>query len=112
MAHQAIIFALESWVERPLTTSTLFIIPRTLSHAWVGLSRHLVELGTWKPNDFDLLQPPLLPIPFVVLHLATYTRVLPIDRTRLDQAPLSQERRWHQQQAAVVRSLLPSSLDH
>jgi hypothetical protein len=112
VARQAIIFVLESWVERPLTTSALFVIPRTLSHAWVGLSRHIIELGTWKPSDFDLAHPPLLPIPFVVLYLAPYTRVLPIDRRGVDEPPLSQERRWHQQQATFVRGLLPSTLDH
>jgi len=33
LARQAIIFTLETWVEKPLTTSALFFIPRTLSHA-------------------------------------------------------------------------------
>jgi hypothetical protein len=110
IARQVIIFVLETWVERPLTTSALFIVPRTLSHAWTGLSQHLDELGTWKPQDCDLTNPPLLPIPFVVLCLNTYTRVLPLDNRGVDSTPFPPERRWHRQQAADMRGLQPRPL--
>jgi hypothetical protein len=111
VARQAIIFVLESWVECPLTTAALFFVPRTLSHAWSGLSRHLVELGTWRPSEFDLTHPPLLPIPFVVLYLGPFSRTVSLDRGQLDHRPISGDRRLHVQQAEDMRGLQGISLE-
>ena len=52
LACQVITFILETWVERPLTTSALFFIPWTVPAFWLGLSRYLIELA-----KFPLLTP-------------------------------------------------------
>lgn len=46
VARQALTFMLETWVERPLTTSGLFFTPRVIPAFWHGLSRHMRELPT------------------------------------------------------------------
>jgi hypothetical protein len=50
IARQVLLFMLEVWSERPLTSSSLFFIPRTVPAFWWGLSRHLVELPTIYPH--------------------------------------------------------------
>jgi hypothetical protein len=78
IARQALIFALEAWVEKPLTSSSLFFIPRTLAGSWRGLSRHLDELILLKsPRLLQLINPPVLPIPVAVRYLASHARCLP-----------------------------------
>ena len=78
---------------------------------WQGLSRHLVELGSWQATDFDLRQPPLLPIPFVVLLLDTHERSLPNSDSRLDPNPLPRGYRGHQREADDMRELSGVNLD-
>ena len=110
IARQAITFMLESWVESPLTTSALFFVPRTVPAFWFGLSRHLVELETLAPRSFPLHNPPLLPIPIVVLYLPPHTRRLPT-KDRLGKAPPPPEARWHREQADKMRGLPPRSIE-
>ena len=50
LARQVLIFMLETWAEKPLTSSSLFFIPRTVPAFWGGLSRHLIELPTIYPH--------------------------------------------------------------
>lgn len=70
LVRQVIIFILETWVERPLTTSALFFVPRILLSFWRGLSKHLIELDDCiRPELTCLSRPPTLPIPVVVLFL-------------------------------------------
>jgi hypothetical protein len=108
IARQAISFALETWVERPLTTSALFFVPRTLMAFWHGLSRHLVELAPIYPHKTVMKYPPALPIPITVLYLPCHVRTLPLPR--LDTPPLPNDARWHRQQAAHMRGLPPRAL--
>ena len=108
LARQVITCAIEAWCERPLTTSSLFVVPRVMTAQWKHLSRHVVEVGTFTPDQLCLNQPPMLPIPIVVLYLPPHTRVLP--PPRMDPPSFSAAQRWHRQQAALVRGLQPHDL--
>ena len=111
IARQLLTFVLERWVERPLTTTALFFIPRIISDVWRGISRHLRELPTIYPHETAMRHPPVLPIPIIVLYLPPHQRTLPdIDR-RLDRSPISSEGRWHREQAAFVRGLQGGNID-
>jgi hypothetical protein len=43
LARQTIVRFLEAWVESPLDTSAIFVVPRIVASFWHGLSRHVVE---------------------------------------------------------------------
>jgi hypothetical protein len=110
IARQVLIFMLETWAERPLTTRSLFFIPRTVPTFWWGLSRHLVELPTIYPHLTPLRYPPLLPIPIVVLYLPPHERSLST-KDRLAWPAVPANAFWHRQQAAMLRGLSPKSIN-
>jgi hypothetical protein len=103
LARQCLIGVLESWIERPWTTSALFFIPRTLARCWTGLSKHIKLLDTLQPHLTPLTHPPLLPIPVLVLYLPPHTPVPP--PRWMEHAPKPQGFRWHEREAARMRSL-------
>ena len=109
LARQVLIFMLETWAERPLTSSSLFFIPRTVPAFWWGLSRHLIELPTIYPHLTPLRYPPLLPIPVVVLYLPPHQRCLST-KDRLARSAVPADAFWHRQQAALLRGLPPKSI--
>ena len=104
-----IISLLETWVERPHTTSSLLFVPRVVPGFWSGLSRHLVELAEFKPSEFPMRFPPVLPTPFVVLCLAPHTRRSPSVDRRLVTAPHIKGARIHQRLADDVRGMSEST---
>ena len=110
IARQVITFMLESWSECPLTTSSLFFVPRTVPAFWWGLSRHLVELPSIYPHLTPLRCQPRLPIPIVVLYLPPHERSLPT-KDRLARPPMAANAFWHRQQAALMRGLPPQPVD-
>ena len=110
MARQCISLALEAYIERPLTTSALFVVPRVVQAFWWGLSKCLHELPTIFPHKTPLRIPPRVPIPVIVLYLPPHERVLPPLSNRLERIPRSRAERWHLDQAAFVRRLPPTQL--
>jgi hypothetical protein len=110
IARQVLTFMLETWAERPLTTPSLFFIPRTVPTFWWGLSRRLVELPTIYPHLTPLRYPPLLPIPIVVLYLPPHERSLST-KDRLAWPAVPANAFWHRQQAAMLRGLSPKSIN-
>jgi hypothetical protein len=109
IARQVITFALETWSERPLTTSFIFLVPRVVPAFWWGLSRHVKELGTIYPHKTPLPRPPTVPIPVIVLYVCPHTRTLPT-KDRLARVALPANAEWHKREAASVRGLPPRSL--
>ena len=104
IAHQCLIGILEAWVERPLTTSALIFVPRTMVGNWSSLSKHLQELTVLDPRSTPFSHPPELPIPIIVLYLPSHTRSLP-SSSPLDPSPVPNRYRWHQRAAEAVRGL-------
>jgi hypothetical protein len=111
LARAVLIGILEAWVERPLTTSALVFVPRTVMDQWSGLSRHIRELDTIFPHKTPLRFPPRLPIPIIVLYLAPHSRVLP-PTPRLDTSPKPTGFRWHDREAERMRRLPASDRPH
>jgi len=107
IARQAIIFTLQAWCERPLTTSAMFVVPRILPAFWRGLSKHIQEITVLYPTTFQFRVPPLLPIPVVVLYLPPHTRSLPLPSSGVEPVAPSSGSAWHDRQAEAVRRLPP-----
>jgi hypothetical protein len=106
MASQTLSFVLQSWVERPYTTSALFFIPRILQREWRKLSRHLLELTPLLPTTNPTRQHPqahLLPV--TVLFLPKFVPSLSLPNCRMDGFTVPKHARWHRQQADVLRGL-------
>lgn len=104
---------LETWVERPLSTAAVFVIPRILQSSWMGLSRHVRVIGEYRPHDMPPQEPtPLLPVPIVVLFLPCFHRTLtPLSvDARLDSTSRTPGARWHRQQATSMRGVQPLPL--
>jgi hypothetical protein len=101
---------LESWSECPLTTSSLFIVPRTDPAFWWGLSWDLVELPSLYPHLTPLRYQLRQPIPIVVLYLPPHEHSLPTE-DRLARPPLAANAFWHRQQAALMHGLLPKPVE-
>lgn len=78
-AAQVLSLYLKLWLEHPLTTSALFVIPRVLTRDWQFLSQYVITLGEVQPQSTPCLQHTL---PMVVLYIPTHVRTLPI--TRMD----------------------------
>lgn len=109
LARQVLTFVLESWVERPRSTSALFFVPRTVPAFWLGLSRHIVELTTLHPHQISLPTPGTLPIPVIVLYLPPHQPTL--SSNRLDNTRPTPQVRWHREQAAQMRRLPPRPVE-
>jgi hypothetical protein len=104
VACQALRFFLDAWIEAPLTTAGLFMIPRILQRDWAFLSKHV--------NETVVIYPSALPshlhcnslIPLVLLYVPCYVRSLPLPRLdKLTNRTVYEH--WHYQQAEYVRGL-------
>jgi hypothetical protein len=104
IARQALRFFLDAWVEAPLTTAGIFMIPCILERDWAFLSKHIHEMVVIYPSA---LPPPLRYdslIPLVLLYVPCYVRSLPISRLdKLTNRTIYEH--WHYQQAEYVRGL-------
>ena len=110
-ARQCITFVLNAFIERPLTTSALFVVPRVLQAFWWGISRYVREVETLYPHVTPLRLPPRVPIPVVVLYIQPHERCLSPSPLRLEFLPRGRHQRWHAHQAALVRGLPPAPVD-
>jgi hypothetical protein len=104
VARQALRCFLDAWVESPLRTAGLFLIPRVLQKDWGFISKHVCETVVIYPRALPVHLRYDSLIPLVLLYIPFYVRALPIarmdeltDRTIYEQ--------WHQQQAEYVRGL-------
>ena len=110
MARQLLCFLLGRWVESPWDTAAFIVVPRVLQRQWMNLSKHVEEVGLYQPSEFPFSGTQQLPIPVVVLKIATYHRSLPPpsepdDLSGLDAPSRPKDYKWHQQQAECVRRL-------
>jgi hypothetical protein len=89
MASQAISHVLSAWVERPHTSSALFIVPRVMTRSWQYLSKHIQTLATIPTNSTPFISHP---VPVIILYLPCYIRSLPPPPSdRLDKLTFSNE---------------------
>jgi hypothetical protein len=61
IAAQLLYFLLTCYVERPLMTAFMIVVPRVLQRRWGRASRHVVEVGVYKYQDIPALPHSKLP---------------------------------------------------
>jgi hypothetical protein len=110
IARQVIVHVMSLGVESPWGTQVFIFVPRILQHQWGNLSKHVHEVGIFQPGEFPLSPLQHLPIPVVLLQIATYKRTLPSIRdedmaARLDGPPAPPDARWHRNEAELLRGL-------
>jgi hypothetical protein len=103
VASQLIYALLLCYVERPLTTAMLIVLPRVLQRRWSRASRHVVEIVVYPRKDVPTVCPALLTIPVVVLYIPFHVCCLP--EPRLDSPAETALRLIHRQHATFVRRL-------
>ena len=102
LAQPLLTFLLNSWVECPYTSAVLLFIPRVLEGSWRHLSRYVIEADVIYPHKTQLLRPPELPIPIVVLLIPTH--VCSLSPRWLDKAS-NPAPAWHTAEASLMRRL-------
>jgi hypothetical protein len=104
VARQLFGYLLSQWIESPLDTSFVALVPRVMQREWAYLSRYMQRIGAFKWAEVPCSGTAnTLPIPVVVLYTAPHRRVLPAHRQR--KPPLPAAARWHREQADAMRGL-------
>jgi hypothetical protein len=104
IAPQLLHTLLQVYVEAPLTTAMIIIVPCVIQKRWSRLSRSVVEIGRYPLSILPHTSDFLLQIPFVLLYIPYHHRSLP--SARLDTSTSTALRRHHRQQATLVRGVL------
>jgi hypothetical protein len=107
VAAQLLYLFLQLYVECPLTTSFLILVPRVLQKRWSRISRHVLELGVFPRDSIPIAQQSVLTIPLVLLFVPMHTRTL--TAPRLDAPAPSALRLQHRQHATQMRGMLQAS---
>jgi hypothetical protein len=107
LAAQLLRFLLLSYVESPLATACMILIPRVLPRRWSRISRTIVEIGTYQRDSIPFGCHTSLTIPAVLLDLPFHVRSLP-DIDRLDSSPTSAAQKLHETAASHLRGMLES----
>jgi hypothetical protein len=104
VARQALRCFLDAWVESPLHTAGLFMIPRVLQKDWGFISKHICETIVIYPRELPVHLRYDSLIALVLLYVPFYVRSLPI--VRMDElTDRTFYEHWHQEQAEHVRGL-------
>jgi hypothetical protein len=94
---------LQIYVEKPLSTAMIFLIPWVLQQRWSRLSCCVLEVGVYPRALVPVSHNSHLTIPIVLLLIPFHVRVLP--DPRLDPTPDTALRLTHKQLAASLRGL-------
>jgi hypothetical protein len=97
----------EVYVERPLTTAFIVVLPRVLQKKWSRASRHVHEIGIFQCDLVPIAHRSIFTIPVVLLFIPYHVRCLP--DPRLDPAPASSLRLHHRQHAEQIHGVLEAS---
>lgn len=101
-ARQAMSQAVMAWVESPLTSSHLFIVPRFMQREFGKVDRHIEFLGQHSdlplPLDFEPL------VPFLLFHLPPFRRRVE-DLRAVDTSPQPAAPWWVRSEVQLLRGL-------
>lgn len=102
-AAQAIDAALMAYVEAPLITSAIFLIPRVMQRDWQRVSKYCVALGVFAPS----VVPTKVShdIPFVLCYLKPHVPTMPSDRESMDCSAIPGYLRRHLRFADTLRGM-------
>jgi hypothetical protein len=103
VASQLIYALLQLYIERPLMTAMIILLPRVLQKRWSRASRCVFECGCYPRNTLPCLQHSALTIPVVVLYIPFHVRSL--QPPRMNSPPLTTLQRTYRQHAASVRGM-------
>lgn len=76
VGRQAITAALGLWCEAPYETEYLFLLPCVFQQEWQSISRHVLYLGAFLPEQLPLPDDFIGKIPYILLHLAPFVASL------------------------------------
>jgi hypothetical protein len=76
IAAQLLHFRLMVYVEAPLTTAAVILIPHILQRRWTGMSNVVIEVGSYQRTDVPVLCHTNLTIPIVILLIPYHVRRL------------------------------------
>jgi hypothetical protein len=94
IAAQLLHFLLMVYVEAPMTTTAVILIPRILQRRWSGMSNVVIEVGSYKRTDVPVLCHTNLTIPIVILLIPYHVRRLsPVHR--MDSSSTTADQRTH-----------------
>ena len=102
-ARQVLVGFLQKWVQTPMDSGALFLVPRILQLQWGRVCRYVQEIGVFQSN---LLPQPYCfdsHLPFVLLMVAPHRHHL--RPKRMERPPATKPARWHTNQAEEVRRL-------
>lgn len=105
IARQAIAAFMDAWVEVPLNTGAIFLIPRVLQRSWSHVSRSVVEISLVFPRNLPLDCQYDSDIPIVVLAVYPHCRTLEPPDERMDVFPGDRAPRWIQNQVEGLHGL-------
>jgi hypothetical protein len=103
VARQAITFFLDCWVEQPMSTGAIFLIPRILQRTWSHVSHYVIEYQAVLPHKLPADCTYKSDIPFVLLVVPPHIRSLPppvVDETAPARTPF-----WIRQQVERLHGL-------
>lgn len=103
LAQANIVRFLEAWVESAHDTCAIFVVPRVVTSRWRNLSRYVQEWGEIPASDLN--NPPVLPIPIVILYVLPHVRMLPPRRERMDPNIPAKLRKAHEREVEALRGL-------
>jgi hypothetical protein len=105
IAPQLLHFLLLAYVEAPLTTACLLLIPRIIQRRWQSMSRIVQEVGVYQRDDCPFVCYSPLTIPLVLLLIPFHVRCTPV-ADRMDTSPVSAAQRFHEAEKALLRGML------
>lgn len=105
IARQAIAAFLDAWVEVPLTTGAVFLVPRVLQRSWSHVSHSVVDLGLVRPRDLPPECQYDSDIPIVILAVFPHVRCLDESPDSMDDAPPNLAPRWIRNQVEGLHRL-------
>jgi len=107
VARQGFSAAAHAWVESPLDSEHLFLVPRVLQRDFGRVNKHILFIGQFSDVPLNGAFSPL--VPFVLFYLPRFRRELgPSGDTGMEPSPAPFAPRWVHHQVAHVRGLSPA----
>jgi hypothetical protein len=75
VARQAFTTAAQAWVESPLDSSHLFIVPRVMQQDFGRINRHIQYIDQFNPKELPLQSHPSR-VPLLLFYLPPHSRTL------------------------------------
>jgi hypothetical protein len=105
IVNQLIHFLLLCYVEAPLTTTSIIILPRVLQRRWQGMSKVVREVGIYQRDVVPIVCHTNLTIPIILLLIPFHSRQMPAAH-RLDSSSSTAVQRLHEAEKTHLHGML------